>query len=122
MKKIPAAVIPFPGLRPAVQKAPKGLGKAGKGLWRQIQREYNITDAGGCAHLLQASRAEDDIARWREIVDKDGPVVFDRFGQKKAHPLVTQIAIAESVRRAALHALNLNVEPLQDGPGRPSGK
>jgi hypothetical protein len=119
-----SAVIPFP-LQASSRKAPrppKNLGKSGKTLWRQVQTEYGIQDAGGLAHLLQACRAEDDLVSWRERVSRDGAVVKDRFNQLKPHPLVAQIAVMEAVRRSALVALNLNVEPLHDSVGRPAGE
>jgi hypothetical protein len=118
-----STVIPFPlEYRPKSPRPPKALGKAGKALWRLVQEEYAIEDAGGLAHLLQACRAEDDITTWRRTVEADGAVLLDRFGQKKPHPLVTQIAVMEAVRRSALQSLNLDVEPLQKNPGRPAGK
>ena len=116
-----SAVLAFP-LKPRAPKPPKTLGAAGRALWRSIQSEYSVVDAGGIAHLLTACRSENDISVWREAVAKDGPIVVDRFGQQKSHPLIKEIAQAEAVRRAALLALNLNIEPLQDRPGRPAGK
>ena len=116
-----SSVIPFPGTyKPP--RAPAGTGPAGRRLWRAIQLEYVIKDAGGLAHLTQAVRAEDDLSRMRRLVLEDGDVLLDRFQQKKQHPLIAAIAAMEAVRRAALHMLNLDVEPLKDGPGRPRGK
>ncbi len=104
-----------------IPKPPAGLRKPGKALWRAIQDAYQIDDPGGLAHLTTACRAEDDIARWRAIVAVEGDLVEDRFGQKKAHPLLASIRDAESSKRHSLKALNLDIEPLRDRPGRPSG-
>jgi hypothetical protein len=117
-----SAVIPFPLVIRKTPKPPRDLGKAGKLLWRRIESEYQIGDAGGLAHLLQACRAEDDVTTWRQTVATDGGVLNDRFGQKKPHPLIPHIAAGEAIRRAALQALNLNIEPLNARPGRPGGK
>lgn len=103
-------------------RAPAGLGPEGRRLWRRIQAEYMIDDPGGIAHLTGACRCEDDIHRMRETVAKDGDTVTDRFGQKVAHPLLPTIRGLEQVRRQNLRELNLDVEPLKDRVGRPSGK
>src|SRR5262245_60122192 len=104
-------VIKFPSRKPP--RSPAGLSKAGRKLWREIQAEYSIEDAGGIAHLIAACRAEDDLHRMRETVTKDGDVVSDRFGQKAPHPLLTAIRGMEAIRRQALNALHLDLEPLK---------
>lgn len=113
-------VIPFPGSSKP-KAPPAGLKKAGRRLWSAIQAEYFIDDAGGIAHLTAACRAEDDLQRMRQAVHKDGDVLEDRFGQKVPHPLLAAIRGMEAVRRQALNAMNLDVEPLRDKPGRPGG-
>ena len=102
-------------------RAPAGLGKHGRQLWKTIQSEYAIEDAGGIAHLSSACRAEDDIQRMRQTVSTDGDVILDRFNQKAPHPLLAAIRGLEQVRRQCLRELNLNIEPLKDRPGRPPG-
>ncbi len=114
-------LIKFPVTRKS-PRAPAGLGKAGRRLWRAIQSEYGITDPGGVAHLTAACRAEDDLQRMRASVAIDGDVLLDRFGQKQPHPLLAATRGLEAVRRQSLSALNLNVEPLHDRGGRPSSK
>jgi hypothetical protein len=114
-------VIPFPLFRKP-PRAPQGLGKSGRRLWKGIQAEYTIEEAGALAHLQAACRAEDDIQRMRVTVTNDGDVLLDRFQQKHPHPLLTAIRGLEAVRRQALRELNLGIEPLHDRPGRPPGK
>src|SRR5258706_11533247 len=118
LKKSNVIDFPFSG---KVSRAPKGLKAPGRRLWKAIQAEYSIDDPGGSAHLEAACRAEDDIQRMRKTVTTDGDVLLDRFGQKTPHPLLAAIRGLEAVRRQALSALNLNVEPLHDRPGRPAG-
>jgi len=103
-------------------RAPPGLGKPGRKLWREIQRQYAIEDSGGLAHLTSTCQAADDLARMRGVVERDGDTLLDRFGQVIGHPLLLAIARTESVKRLALAALCLDVEPLKDRVGRPSGK
>jgi hypothetical protein len=119
MKKSSATVIPFRNIPP---EPPKALRKAGNALWISIQELYRIDDPGGLSHLLTACRSEDDIARMRATVEKDGDTMEDRFKQKREHPLLAAIRGAEGVKRAALKSLNLDIEPLRDRPGRPGGR
>lgn len=58
----------------------------------------------------------------QEAIRAEGMTVLDRFGQRKAHPLLPAERDARAQMLAALRALNLDVEPLQDRPGRPAGR
>ena len=107
--------------RKKIPKPPKELGKPGRTLWKAIEDEYAISDAGGLALLLAACRAEDDISRMRETVAREGDVL--KSDPSKPHPLLAAIRGSEGVRRQAIRALNLDVEPLKGiGPGRPTGR
>jgi len=116
-----STVVKFPFKR-AIPKPPAKLGKAGRKLWLSIQSEYDIADAGGLAFLTAACRVEDDIARAREKIAAEGDTVLDHRKQKQVHPLLRILPAMETIRRQNLAALNLNVEPLNDRPGRPGGK
>ena len=54
-------------------------------------------------------------------IKEEGPQVKDRFGQSKAHPLLVVERDARSQMLQGLKALNFDLEPLQDRPGRPAG-
>jgi hypothetical protein len=58
----------------------------------------------------------------QEAIERDGMTVLDRFGQRKAHPLLPAERDARAQMLAALRALNLDVEPLHERPGRPAGR
>lgn len=102
-------------------RAPAGLGQAGKKLWREIQRQYNINDAGGIEFLMTACRSQDELVTMRALVERDGCTLRDRFGQVVQHPLLAAIARTETTKRLALHELGLDLEPLKN-VGRPPGK
>ncbi|MDZ4344970.1 MAG: hypothetical protein U1E51_21310 [Candidatus Binatia bacterium] len=108
--------------RQKVPRAPQGLGKVGKRLWRLIQAEYSITDPAGLAFLLTASRCEDDIVAWRATVAEQGAMIEVVDKPSIAHPLLAAIGRSESVKRAAIRALNLDLAPQNDRVGRPSGR
>lgn len=57
-----------------------------------------------------------------EQIESDGQTVKDRFDQDKPHPLLSVERDARAAMLAALKQLNLDLEPLRDGPGRPGGK
>ena len=102
-------------------EAPEHLSEAAQSWWQQIQDEYEITDSAGRMLLQTALEAFDRMKDASEAVANDGKTVKDRFDQIKAHPLLTVERDARSQMVNALKALNLDLEPLRDGPGRPAG-
>jgi len=84
--------------------------------------EYGISDTGGLHYIKTFASAFTLELDSTDIVQKEGLTILDRFGQVKAHPLCSVIRDARSQKLAALKALNLDLEPLHDGPGRPGGK
>lgn len=109
-------------------RPPGHLSKESKRLWREILEEYAIEDSAGLRILRTALEAYDRSQAARETIDgkngKDGEgmQVKDRFGQSKPHPLLTIERDARAGFLAGLKALNLDLEPLHDRPGRPGGK
>src|SRR5262245_38723652 len=97
-----------------VPRPPRQLGEAGRLLWKQIQDEYRILDAGGLCHLLSACRAEDDIQRFRETVAREGDVL--KSDPWKPHPLLQCIRGSEGVRRQSLKALDLPIPQEEPKP------
>ena len=78
-------------------------------------------DEAGRRVLLCALEAWQRAAGCRECIDRDGPLVVDRWGQKKPHPLLAAERDARAQYLAALKHLNLDLLPV--GPiGRPGGK
>ena len=104
------------------QTPPKHLSPAAKSWWKKIQEEYNISDQAGRLLLQTALEAHDRLKQSQEQIAADGPQVTDRFGQLKAHPLLTTERDSRAQMLAALKQLNLDLEPLADLPGRPPGR
>jgi P27 family predicted phage terminase small subunit len=88
----------------------------------ELQQEYNIDDKAGLLLLTTACEAFDRMKQAADIIKKEGLQLPDRFGQFKAHPCATIERDSRAAMMAAIKALNLDVEPLQDGPGRPLGR
>lgn len=101
---------------------PEHLGTAGRDLWRSLAAEYGIGDAAGMALLTSAAECLDRVTQARAEIERDGLTIRDRFGQPKPHPAAAIERDARGGLLAALKALNLDVEPLNDGPGRPAGR
>ena len=99
----------------------KNTRKEAKSEARKLQKEYGIYDTGGEILLVSCADAETIVLNCKDIINKEGLTIKDRFDQIKAHPLCAVMRDARSQKLAALKALNLDLEPLRDGPGRPEG-
>lgn len=103
-------------------KPPKRLSREAQGWWLRLQGEYGIEDEAGRLLLMTAMEAFDRMRLAQNAVKRKGATFEDRFGQLRAHPLLSVERDARAQMLAALKALNLDLEPLRDGPGRPPGR
>jgi P27 family predicted phage terminase small subunit len=101
--------------------APSHLSTEGKSWWRKIVTEYEISDDTGLLMLQTALESFDRMRSAQRVIKREGQSTRDRFGQPKAHPLLTVERDSRSGMLAALKAMNLDMEPLNDRPGRPGG-
>ena len=99
----------------------KTLSAEARKWWRKVGEDYEITDPAGILLLQTALEAFDRMRGAQESIANDGATVSDRFGQMRAHPMITVERDARAAMLAALKALNLDLEPLRDRIGRPSG-
>jgi len=104
------------------RKNPPGhLSKEARKLWLDILLEYDISDAAGLRILRVALEAYDRCQAAREQIKRDGMTFADRVGQIKSHPLLPVERDSRAAFLAGLKALNLDLEPSHDKPGRPAG-
>ncbi|RIK45852.1 MAG: hypothetical protein DCC58_05080 [Chloroflexi bacterium] len=101
---------------------PKHLSAEARRWWRRLVSEYDITDEAGLLLLLAALEAFDRMRDAQAEIGRDGIVTLDRFGQRKPHPACVIERDARAQMLAALRALNLDLEPVRDAPGRPPGR
>ena len=101
--------------------APKHLSSEARDWWLKLTDEYGISDEAGRMLLQTGLEAFDRMRECQTAIKVDGPMIKDRFEQPKAHPLLSVERDARAQMLAALKALNLDLEPLRDGPGRPGG-
>jgi hypothetical protein len=107
--------MPLP-IRPPQRKppaAPPELEKQERALWRRITEMYDFGGDGAALSLLStALEARGRARRCREIIDLDGECVYDRFKQRRAHPLLAGERGAQATFIAGLKALNLQLGDL----------
>jgi phage terminase small subunit len=106
---------------PKGPRPPAGYTPEARKLWRDVLEGWSIDPAamvlldGACTALMRVRQAQAMLAT-------AGIVSTDRFGQVKAHPAVIVEQNAKQTLLQSLKALNLDLEPLRDRPGRPPGR
>lgn len=106
-------------LKKLTDTPPTGLSAAAKRWWRELVEEFEIKDAAGRQVLELYCRRFDRARECRIQIKREGATIRDRWGQVKPHPLLATERDAIAGMLAALRALNLDLEPLHDRPGRP---
>ena len=103
-------------------RSPKGLSPEARRWWNRLHAGYQLTDEAALLTLQTTLEAFDRMREAQEIVRTEGMTVKDRFGQPRAHPASVVERDSRAAMMAGLKALNLDVEPLRDGVGRPGGR
>jgi P27 family predicted phage terminase small subunit len=101
----------------ADQRAPEHLSRSARDFWRSVARGY-VLESHHLALLTLACEAHDRATAARQLIDREGICVVDRFGQRTAHPAVA----VERDSRAAFARLvkQLDLDLVPPGPvGRP---
>lgn len=98
---------------------PSHLREGGATFFRDVADEYAITDPAGLALLSRAAECVDRMAAAQAAIAKHSELVPDRYGGVKLNPACNLEKDARSGFLAAMRALNLDLEPLRDAPGRP---
>ena len=98
---------------------PEHLKAAGRQLWLDLADEYGIEDSAGLTLLCTAAECLDRMREAQRAIEEHGAVVDDRYGVPKQHPACALEKDSRNGLMAALKAMNLDLEPLRDGPGRP---
>jgi P27 family predicted phage terminase small subunit len=88
---------------------PSHLSAAAKSWFREIVTEYAINDRAGLLLLQQAAESWDRVVELRKIIAQDGACTKDRWGQLKAHPLLSAERDARAGFLACVKHLQLDV-------------
>jgi P27 family predicted phage terminase small subunit len=101
--------------------APRHLSPAAKKWWKRVLSTWDLDDSA--LLVLQAGlEAFDRMVEAQAIVKEHGLVTPDRFGQMKVCPAVLIERDTRSAMLAAFKQLHLDLEPLNDRPGRPPAR
>ena len=99
-------------------KTPKGLGTAGRALWRSVVS--GIPD--GCelddreaTTLELAARQADDLVLLEDVIEEEGAVTFGSTGQRVVHPAIGEARQARLAISRLLGTLDLSDEEGQGG-------
>jgi phage terminase small subunit len=109
-----------PGRTAPRKAAPKGYSAEARRLWRDVLDGWTL-DPPALTLLDSACRALMRVRQARDLLVTGAIVVKDRFGQDREHPAVSIENAAKQTLLRNLRALNLDLEPLHDRPGRPGG-
>lgn len=100
-------------------KPPDHLRAEGRKFFQSVADEYAIADAAGLALLARAAECVDRIHAAQRAIAEHGELTLDRYGAPKLNPACALEKDARAGFLAAMKSLNLDLEPLRDGPGRP---
>ncbi|HSA69077.1 MAG TPA: phage terminase small subunit P27 family [Burkholderiales bacterium] len=101
--------------------APTHLSPEAKAWWKRLRDEYALDDEAARLLLLVALEAFDRMRECQKAIAKDGMIARGSKRQPRAHPLLAVERDSRAQMLAAMKALNLDLEPPRDGPGRPGG-
>jgi len=116
MPKPPLTVV---GPGATAPQPPRTLGPAGMSLWRRVQAEYLIRDAGGIELLCLACQALDRAESLSVAIAADGETIRTRTGIR-AHPALRDEISNRALVARLLSRLGIATEPVKS-PGRPAG-
>lgn len=89
-----------------IPPAPTGSGKRGRALWRSVLADFDL-DQHELVLLTEAVRSVDTLDQLQAAVDRDGPMVEDRFGQLRPHPAAVEARQLRLVLARLLAALRV---------------
>jgi P27 family predicted phage terminase small subunit len=101
---------------------PSHLTPEAKEIFKNLCDEYGISDEAGLKILRVSCEAFDRAQAARAAIDTAGMLLTDKYGQQKVNPLLACERDSRAAFLAGLKALNLDLEPLRDKPGRPPGR
>lgn len=90
-----------------INAPPKHLSADARRLWTRLCTDFHLDDAAANALLRAACEAFDRVEQCRKAIASSGPVVTDRFGQSKPHPLLAVERDARGQMIMALRAMRL---------------
>jgi hypothetical protein len=90
---------------------PKSLAPAEVDYWNSILSQYALEGDAALSIFEMACNARAHERMCNDVIAKEGVIVIDPRGNKRAHPLVREAAVARNSFLAAMRALNLDLGP-----------
>jgi hypothetical protein len=106
---------------PSVPQPPGQLDQVGMALWISIASQYEFDDPGSIEILHQACLCRQRAERCRKLIDQQGEMLISRTGPR-SHPLLRDELQNRALCARLIQRLGLDLEPIHDRPGRPSGR
>jgi hypothetical protein len=103
-----------------VPQPPVPLGPVGIALWSDVLQAYMFDDAASYTVLAQACSCADRAERLRQLIDKDGEVLWTKTGIR-SHPALRDEVQNRALCCRLLGKLGLDLEPTRPSQGRPPG-
>ena len=99
--------------------APDSLSERESEFYEHIIDEFDIQDAAGLRILEGTAKHWGIWSAGLAVLDREGMTILGPQGRPVQHPMIAVVHHAWFAVLAGFKALNLNLEPLRDGPGRP---
>jgi P27 family predicted phage terminase small subunit len=91
---------------------PQHLSDEAKRLWRDLSRDYELSDAAAQAVLRSLCETLDWMRTCQEAIKQQGMTVpGSRRGTRRPHPLLKEVTEARRHMLACFRALNLDLSP-----------
>ena len=99
----------------------KGLSPKARKLWVEMVDAWEIEEPASFMLLGELCASFDRLQAAKALLAASGPVLVDRFGQKKPSPLCVIVRDETATLVRLQNALGLDLEESQGRPGRPDG-
>jgi len=73
-------------MAPKIKRAPSRLDKEGRKFWKQVLKDFDLTDGHHLKILENACQCLDRIEQARIEIEANGSFYRDRFGQPREFP------------------------------------
>ena len=106
---------------PKLQRAPSGLGKSGKALWRSIVSNYDL-EVHERLLLSEACRVADRLDAMAEVLTAESLTVINSRGDSVVNPLVVEQRMLSAAFAKLIASLRLPNDDVSDSrPQRRGG-